>query len=352
MSHWLGIVWLVLLLLANAFFVAAEFAVISARRSQIEPRAESGSKRAKTALYAMEHATLMLATSQLGITVCSLLILNVSEPAIHHLLEGPLSWTGLSAGLVSVVAFVLTLILVSYLHVVFGEMVPKNAAFSMPDQAVLLLAPPLVWVSQVFRHTIAGLNALANGVLRLFRVEPQSEANATYTLEEVANIVSHSTREGVFEDRTGAVSAAFEFTEKHAIDLALPRERLIVLPEHATPEDVEAAVTRHGYSRYLIAAGDGGPHDELLGYVHIKDLLRVAEDRIGQPIHSKRIRSMLTLRADTDLEDALAHMQGRGTHVARVVDRSGLEHGIVFLEDVIEELVGEVHDATKRQRYE
>src|SRR5690606_34004251 len=143
MSDWMGLVWLVVLLIANAFFVAAEFAVISARRSQIEPRAEGGSKRAKTALYAMEHATLMLATCQLGITVCSLLILNVSEPAIHHLLAGPLEWTGLSAEVVGIVAFVLTLLGVSYLHVVFGEMVPKNAAFSMPDQAVLLLAPPL-----------------------------------------------------------------------------------------------------------------------------------------------------------------------------------------------------------------
>ncbi|PIJ13778.1 hypothetical protein BMH30_13305, partial [Leucobacter sp. OLES1] len=190
MNDWLGILWLVLLLIANAFFVAAEFAVISARRSQIEPKAEAGSKRAKTALYAMEHATLMLATSQLGITVCSLLILNVSEPSIHHLLSGPLSWTGLSTEIVSVAAFVITLLVVSYLHVVFGEMIPKNAAFSMPDQAVLLLAPPLVWISRILRFVIAGLNATANGVLRLFKVEPKNESNSTFTLEEVANIVS------------------------------------------------------------------------------------------------------------------------------------------------------------------
>src|SRR5690606_16184363 len=148
MSDWMGIVWLVILLIANAFFVGAEFAVISARRSQIEPRAEKGNRAAKTALYAMEHATLMLATSQLGITICSLLILNVSEPSIHHLLEGPLGLTGLPEGAVGTVAFVITLLLVTYLHVVFGEMVAKNIAFSIPDRAVLLLAPPLVWVSK------------------------------------------------------------------------------------------------------------------------------------------------------------------------------------------------------------
>jgi CBS domain containing-hemolysin-like protein len=344
----MGIVWLVVLLLANGFFVGAEFAVISARRSQIEPLAEAGSKRAKTALWAMEHATLMLATSQLGITVCSLLILNVSEPAIHHLLEGPLAWTGLSAEVVSVAAFVITLLLVSYLHVVFGEMVPKNAAFSMPDQAVLLLAPPLVWVSRVLRHIIAGLNAIANGILRLFGVEPKNEANSTYTLEEVAGIVSHSTREGLLEDHSGTLSAAFEFTEKRALDILVPAESLIAMPFGATPGDVEAAVAKHGFSRYPMRGESG----ELVGYVHIKDLLRLGEDRITQPIPAKRIREMLTLRDDTDLEDVLARMQGRGVHLARAVDSTGLELGVLFLEDVIEELVGEVHDATKRRRYE
>ena len=348
MSDWMGIVWLVVLLIANAFFVAAEFAVISARRSQIEPKAEAGSKRAKTALYAMEHATLMLATSQLGITVCSLLILNVSEPAIHHMLEGPLAWTGLSASAVSITAFVLTLLGVSYLHVVFGEMVPKNAAFSMPDQAVLLLAPPLVWISRLLRHIIAALNAIANGVLRLFRVEPKSETNSTFTLEEVASIVSHSTREGVLEDRSGALTAAFEFTTKRAANILVPTDELVVLPAGSTPEEVELAVARHGFSRYPIA----GANEVLAGYVHIKDLVRLSEERITEPIPPKRIRQMMSIHADMELEDVLASMQGRGIHLARVLDREGTDLGVVFLEDVIEELVGEIHDATKRQRYE
>lgn len=347
MNDWLGILWLVLLLIANAFFVAAEFAVISARRSQIEPKAEAGSKRAKTALYAMEHATLMLATSQLGITVCSLLILNVSEPSIHHLLSGPLSWTGLSAEVVSVAAFVITLLAVSYLHVVFGEMIPKNAAFSMPDQAVLLLAPPLVWISRILRVVIAGLNATANGVLRLFRVEPKNESNSTFTLEEVANIVSHSTREGVLEDRSGALSAAFEFTTKQAKNILVPLDRLVSLPIGATTEDVEAAVTKHGFSRYPMRDAD----DALVGYVHIKDLLRLGADRIAEPIPPKRIRELLTMHPEAELEDVLARMQARGVHLAQIRDRDGRILGIVFLEDVIEELVGEVHDATRRQRF-
>lgn len=348
MSDWWGIFWLVILLIANAFFVGAEFAVISARRSQVEPKAQAGSKRAKTALYAMEHVTLMLATCQLGITVCSLLILNVSEPAIHHLLEGPLSWTGLSTEVVSVAAFVITLLIVSYLHVVFGEMIPKNAAFSMPDTAVLLLAPPLVWISHGLRFIIVALNGIANGFLRMCGVEPKAEAESTFTLEEVANIVSHSSREGVLTDSTGTLTAAFEFTTKRAEDLLVPTESLITLAPGVTPAEVEAEVTRHGFSRYPVRDADG----QLAGYVHIKDLLRIAEDRADEPLRSKRVRAMLTVSADMEVEDVLARMQAEGVHLARVVDRSGNELGVAFLEDLIEELVGEIHDATKRQRYD
>src|SRR5829696_1254223 len=201
-----GLVWLVVLLAGNAFFVGAEFAVISARRSQIEPRAEAGSRAAKTTLYAMENATLMLATSQLGITVCSLVILTVSEPAIHHLLEYPLGATSLSPEVIGVVAFVVALVLVTFLHVVFGEMVPKNTAFSVPDRAALLLAPPLVLVSRVFRPVIAALNWTANGVVRLCGVQPKDEATSTFTLEEVAGIVEQSQREGTLPDTAGTLA--------------------------------------------------------------------------------------------------------------------------------------------------
>ncbi len=233
MSDWAGLAWLVVLLAFNAFFVGAEFAVISARRSQIEPLAEKGSRSAKTALYAMEHATLMLATSQLGITICSLLILNVSEPAIHHLLSGPLGLTGLSEAAVDTIAFIVALVVVSYLHVVFGEMVPKNLAFSVPDRAVLMLATPLVWVSKVFHPVIVSLNWIANRVVRLFRVEPKDEAASTFTLEEVATIVNQSRIEGVLNDTAGTVRAAVEFTDKKAMDVAVPLADLVTLPADA-----------------------------------------------------------------------------------------------------------------------
>ncbi|MGP3535391.1 hemolysin family protein [Microbacterium sp. RD1] len=348
MNDWAGLAWLVVLLVANAFFVGSEFAVISARRSQIEPLAERGSRAAKVALYAMEHATLMLATSQLGITICSLLILNVSEPAIHHLLAGPLGLTGLAEGMVDVLAFIITLLLVSYLHVVFGEMVPKNLAFSVPDRAVLLLATPLVWVSKAFYPIIVALNWIANHVVRLFRVEPKDEAASTFTLEEVATIVNQSRREGVLDDAAGTVAAVVEFTDKKAADIAVPLDQLVTLPESTTPYDIERAVAKHGYSRYVIVDADGAP----IGYVHLKDVLRAAEsgdDGLNGQIPPKRIHHMLPITETTDLEDALALMRRAGRHLAQVRDEAGRTTGVLFLEDVIEELVGEVQDATARR---
>jgi CBS domain containing-hemolysin-like protein len=339
-----GILWLVVLLVANAFFVAAEFAVISARRSQIEPRAEAGSRAAKTTLWAMEHATLMLATSQLGITICSLLILNVSEPAIHHLLEVPLGATGIPEGLSDTIAFVFTLLLVSFLHVVIGEMVPKNLSFSMPDQAALLLAPPLVFVGNVFKPVIIALNATANGVVRLFGVTPKSEATSVFTLGEVANIVAQSTKEGVLTDSTGALLAAFEFTEKKVHDVAIGLDSLVTLPEDASPADVERAVAQRGFSRYILINDEGEP----TGYLHLKDVIDLDADEFTEPVPPKRIRQLISIYRGTDLEDALATMRRFGVHVARAFDEDGTTQGVLFLEDIIEELVGEVQDATRR----
>ncbi len=347
MSEYLpGLVWLVVLLAGNAFFVGAEFAVMSARRSQIEPRAAEGSRSAKTTLWAMEHATLMLATSQLGITVCSLLILTVSEPAIHHLLEYPLGLVSLSPELVSVAAFVIALTLVTYLHVVFGEMVPKNLSFSVPDRAALILAPPLVAVSRLFRPVIAALNGIANGVLRLFRVEPKDEATSTFTLKEVAGIIEQSRREGTLSDQSGTLTRAFDFTDQTVQDVDVPLADMVLLPAHVSPADMQRAVTEHGYSRYVVTDESGEPN----GYLHMKDVIDLAPELYREPIPGKRIRRLVAVPRDAELEDALASMRRHGAHVAKSVDGAGTTLGLLFLEDVLEVLVGEINDATAARR--
>ena len=146
-NPWIGLLWLVVLLLGNGFFVGAEFAVISARRAQIEPRAEAGSRPASITIKAMEKVSLMLATIQLGVTICSLLILVIVEPSVHQLLEGPLHALGLGEASTTGVAFGITLAIVSFMHVVIGEMVPKNISFSIPERAALVLVPPLYLIA-------------------------------------------------------------------------------------------------------------------------------------------------------------------------------------------------------------
>jgi CBS domain containing-hemolysin-like protein len=345
MTDWWGIAWLAILLFVNAFFVGAEFAIISARRSQIEPRAEAGGRAAKTTIHAMEHATMMLATSQLGITVCSLLILNVSEPAIHHLLEVPLALTGWPEQVIATIAFVIALVVVSFLHVVVGEMVPKNLSFSLPDRAALILAPPLVFVSMIFRPIIIALNATTNGVVRLFGVQPRNEATSAFTVDEVANIVAQSTKAGVLTDSIGALNAAFEFSAKKAKDIAVGMPDLVSLSEAVTPAEVERAVAQHGFSRYVLVNDEAEP----TGYLHLKDVIDLEETHeFTEPVPPKRIRQLISIYRGTDLEDALASMRRSGVHLARVFDEEGATRGILFLEDIIEELVGEVQDATRR----
>jgi CBS domain containing-hemolysin-like protein len=344
MSDWAGIGWLVVLLAVNAFFVAAEFAVISARRSQIEPLAEEGRRSARVALGAMEHATLMLSTTQLGITVASLLILNVSEPSIHHLLEAPLHLLHLSTEWLEIVAFVITLLIVTFLHVVFGEMVPKNVAFSVPDRAVLLLATPLVFVERVFRPLIYALNGTTNALVRLVGVEPKDEANSAFTIDEVETIVETSRREGTLDDLSGTLTAAFDFTEKQVADVTVPLAEIVALPQDATPADLERAVSQSGFSRYLLVDADGQP----TGYLHLKDVLELDDDEVERAIPAKFVRRLTTVFAGTELEDALAVLRRSRQHLARVVEQDGTVRGVLFLEDVIEELVGEVQDATRR----
>ena len=345
MSDWMGLVWLVLLLAGNAFFVAAEFAVVSAKRSQIEPFADEGRRNAKTTLYAMEHVSLMLAVCQLGITVCSLLIGNIAEPAIHHLLVGPLAMLGVPASLSGAISFILALSIVTYLHVVVGEMIPKNIAIAVSQQAAMLLAPPLVFLGHVLRFVINPLNHFANWALRRLGVEPRDEVNASYTVEEVQSIVAESQREGLLHDDSGLLKGALEFSDKNVADVMVRRDDLVTIEQTATPEEVEALIGRTGFSRFIVTDRDGSPDS----YLHIKDLLYAdTEETHRAPIQARRFRSMTSVAADAEIEDALQEMQNAGSHVARVLDGSGTAVGVIFLEDILEELVGEVDDTMQR----
>ncbi|RKW71813.1 hemolysin family protein [Galactobacter caseinivorans] len=344
MNDWWGIFWLVVLLFANAFFVAAEFAVMSARRSQIEPKVLAGNKRAKTALLAMEHVSVMLAVCQLGITVCSLLILNVAEPAIHHLFAAPLEALHVPTAVADPVAFIVALLIVTFLHVTLGEMVPKNISVSIADKAVMALATPLVWIARFVKPIVFVLNWIANHAVRALGLEPKDEVTSTYTIDEVQSIVEESRREGLLEDDAGLLTSAFEFTERTVGDIAVPMGQVVTLDVDTTPDEFERAVGRTGFSRFVMTEPDG----ELAGYLHLKDVMTIPEERAEAPIPVIRLRSLANLDADVEVEDALATMQRTGSHVARVLDQAGATTGILFFEDVVEQLVGEIRDATQQ----
>jgi len=341
MNDWSGILWLVVLLISNAFFVGSEFAVIAARRAQIEPLAEEGNKAAKITLKAMEKVSLMLATAQLGITVSSLLILVVAEPSIQRLMMPLFEQVGVDYQTGYTLSFLVALVLVTYLHVVFGEMVPKNLAIAVPDKMSLILAPMLYGVSIAFRPVVHTLNLVSNVILRLIGITPRDEANTAFTLDQVEDIVEASTREGVLSDTSGTLSNTFDFTEKKVGDVYLPMEKLVVLEQKSSAGDVQKLVAKHGFSRYPITTSG-----RVTGYIHVKDILELEGEDLSIP--KDVIRPMVSLPESMDLEDALASMRKSGAHIARTFNNSGELTGALFLEDIIEELVGEIRDATQR----
>ncbi|MFN8097795.1 MAG: hemolysin family protein [Dermatophilaceae bacterium] len=335
----------VILLLLNAFFVGAEFAAMAARRSQLEPLATAGNRRAATCLQASEHMGSVLACAQLGITLCSVLLGAVSEAALHHTLEGPVARLGLSEAVASALALAGALLIVVYLHVVVGEMIPKNLSISAPERAALILVPPLYWLTRVLRPFIAVMEGAAKFVVRRLGIEPKDEMASAFTAEEVSHIVAESHREGlVQEEQFGLVGAALEFSAKDAGEVGIPLRELVMVKSDATPAKIERLVAKHGFSRFPVRGASG----DLIGYLHLKDILYAdAQERL-EPVPAKRVRQLATVSATDEVEDVLATMQRTGAHLARVVDADGVVRSVVFLEDVLEQLVGEVQDASQR----
>jgi CBS domain containing-hemolysin-like protein len=201
----------------------------------------------------MEQVSLMLATAQLGITVSSILILVVAEPSIQRLMMPLFELIGVDYQTGYTLSFLVALVLVTYLHVVFGEMIPKNLAIAIPDRMSLILAPMLYGVSVAFRPIVLSLNLVSNVILRLLGVTPRDEANTAFTLDQVEDIVETSTREGVLSDTSGTLSNTFDFTEKKVGDIYWQMDKLIVLDHSSSASDVQQAVAKHGFSRYPLS---------------------------------------------------------------------------------------------------
>ncbi|AYF73849.1 HlyC/CorC family transporter [Nocardia yunnanensis] len=339
------------LLLGNAFFVGAEFALISARRDRLEALAAQGKRSANTVIAAGQNLSMMLAAAQLGITICSILLGRVGEPAVAHLLERPYDLLGVPDSLLHPIAFALALAIVVILHILLGEMIPKNIALAGPERSALLLVPlHLMWL-RLAKPLIALYNFAANITLRALRIEPKDELDSTVSSVELAEMFGESRSEGLLdEEEHRRLTQALGSSDRIVADVMVPLAKARSVPlrgDGTTLGDIESAVGETGFSRYPVQAGDGS----LVGYLHVKDVLDLTADDDagpGTPIPRTDIRPLPTLSMGTTLYEALARLRRTNSHLGRVVDSRGNTVGIVALEDLVEEFVGTVRDATHR----
>ncbi|MDK7237709.1 hemolysin family protein [Corynebacterium amycolatum] len=372
MSDWFGILLTFFLLLVNAFFVGAEFSLIAARRDRLEALLAQGKKRARTVINASEHLSMMLAAAQLGITIASLLLGKVSEPALAHLLEAPFQAMGIPESLLHPLSFAIALMLVSVLHIMLGEMVPKNIALAGPETMAMLLIPVHMVFYRLTKPLLLLFNWMARHTLRLFGIEQRDELDTTVDSTELASMIAESRQEGLLDSEEHVrLRRTLASATRTIEEVLIPHEQIRRLPTAPTVGDLETAVTETGFSRFPVAAANNEPN-EYRGYVHVKDVLDRVMDPTSGPetaIPDDEIRPMIEIPIDATLDEGLRIMRRYSAHMAVAVRArmpkphlrasapasiapktgafSGAEQiGIVALEDLIEEQVGVVRDWT------
>ncbi len=326
----------VLLLVSNAFFVAAEFALIASRRTAVEPLADRY-RRARWALSAMNQIPLMIAGAQLGVTVCSLGLGAAAEPAFARLLDHPFEWFGLSDHLRHPIAFVLALIVVTFLHTVVGEMVPKNLTLAGPERAVLWLGPPMLAFCTVTRPLLAGMRWASRSVLRLFKIEAQESLKTVYTAEELAGLVAESRTEGLLDPEEHArITGALTLTQRTAREILRPWPSVYTVSDDISPASLEVLATRTRHSRFPVVARASR---RVLGFVHVKDVLGLSGQARRDPLPQTLVRPIQAVPPERTLAELLLYMRRARAHIVLVTEgRQPL--GVVTLDDVLSAVVG------------
>ncbi|HWR46693.1 MAG TPA: hemolysin family protein, partial [Pseudonocardiaceae bacterium] len=335
----------------------AEFALISARRERLEAMAKRGVQRARTVIRAAEMLPLMLAAAQLGITVSSLGLGSLGEPALAHQLEwltGPL---GIPDAVLHTVAFIIALGIVTVAHILLGEMVPKNIAIASPERTALWMVPPLAAFMRVTRPVIVLFSQAARLVLRLCGVQPRDELYSAYSPDELAALIADSSREGLLDSQEHRRLTQTLSTRKRTVaDVLIPISRLTTVPAEPTLGDIERAVAQTGFSRFPLCADRQSGTDQLgtdrqlVGYLHVKDVLELLGRPPDTPVPPGSARPLPEMPSTAKLDEALTLLRRSGSHLARVVGPGGSTEGVVALEDLVEEYVGTVRDATHVSR--
>ncbi|MGK5737625.1 hemolysin family protein [Micromonospora sp. URMC 103] len=326
----------VLLLLGNAFFVGSEFALIASRRTVLEPLA-AGSKRARWALSAMNQIPLMIAGAQLGITVCSLGLGAIAEPALAHLLEVPFHAVGLPERAVHPVAFVLALGVVVFLHTVVGEMVPKNITIAGPEPSALWLGPAMLAFCLATKPLLLAMKWAARHVLRFWRIEATEAVKTVFTAEELAGLVSQARTEGLLDAEEHArITGALALHRRTAADALQPWSTVVTVAEDVSPASLEVLATRTGRSRFPVVQR---ATRRVLGFVHVKDVLGYAGPDRRAPVPPAVYRTLAVVPPERTLADLLLAMRRERRHMVLVSDgRRPL--GVVTLDDVLMAIVG------------
>ncbi|HZN20000.1 MAG TPA: hemolysin family protein [Micromonosporaceae bacterium] len=324
------------LLLGNAFFVGSEFALIASRRTIIEPLAAT-SRRAAWALAGMNQIPLMIAGAQLGITVCSLGLGAIAEPALAHLLEVPFHAVRLPEQALHPVAFVLALGIIVFLHTVIGEMVPKNITLAGPEASVLLLGPPMLAFCTATKPLLQAMRWLARVILRIWRIESTDAVKTVFTAEELSGLVAQARTEGLLDPEEHArITGALALNQRTAGDTLCPWARVTTVTDDVSPATLEVLATRTGRSRFPVVARSSR---RVLGFVHVKDVLGYSGPQRRAPIPQELVRPLLVVPPTRTLGELLLGMRREGRHIVLVSDgRAPL--GIVTLDDVLTAVVG------------
>jgi CBS domain containing-hemolysin-like protein len=323
-AHAVGIV---ALLLVNGFFVGAEFALISARRTQIEPLAQAGSTRARAVLAAMESMPTMLAGAQFGVTVASLALGAVGEPAVAHAVEPVFHALGVPANLLHPVSFALALTVVVAGHIMLGEMVPKNLALSAPDRAAFWVVPVLLGFARLTRPVLAVIRAMSDLVLRLLRIPPADEARTVYTAGELPALIDESREYRLLDsDEHERMTATLALHAQPVRAVMMPVSEVVSVPASTTAAQLQEHAGRYGHSRFPVSGTDG--------YLHILDAL--GDHPADQPLP---VRTLPRVPAEATLAEVLATMRAGRAQLVAITEPDGVVAGVATLDDVLSGLL-------------
>lgn len=346
--NWMGLLVAFVLLALNGFFVAGEFALLAARRSRIEQLAAEGDRRARHALAGVRELSLMLAGAQLGITMCSLGLGAVAEPAVADIIADLLGEAfTLSDTTRHVIAFTIALSVVVFLHMVIGEMAPKSWAIAHPEDSSLLLARPFRAFVAMFRPLLRLLNHAANVAVRAVGVEPQDERAMTHSASDLLLLIEESAGYGgIAAQEHQLLARSLELSGLTAADAMTVRRDIVAVAADATAETIAAEAHRTGRTRVVVHEGD---LDHVRGFVHAKDVIRLEHGTWAITPAGALARPIMVTPEHHGLEDLLLEMRTQRQHISLVVDEHGLVLGLVTLEDVIEQLIGDFDDESDRR---